>query len=102
MTGDVAQPKLSETERAVLWALHQAGETTRADIRSAVNLSKPTVGNAVSALESSHLVQAIRSQQGSLGRSATVYAIAASAGWVLGASVETNRVRVRACLIAGH
>ncbi|MBT2588501.1 ROK family protein [Arthrobacter sp. ISL-95] len=86
--------ELTETERSVLSVVYAKGECTRPDISASLDVSKPTVSLAVSALENAGLIAPVRARQGSLGRSATVYAIAASAGWLLGLDIGSTRVKV--------
>lgn len=86
--------ELTETERTVLSVVYAKGECTRPDISASLDVSKPTVSLAVSALENAGLIAPVRARQGSLGRSATVYAIAASAGWLLGLDIGSTRVKV--------
>jgi predicted NBD/HSP70 family sugar kinase len=85
---------LTETERSVLSVVHSLGECTRPDISSVLDVSKPTVSLAVGALEEAGLIAPVRARQGSLGRSATVYAIAATAGWLLGLDVGSTRIKL--------
>ena len=87
---------LTETERSVLSVVHAKGECTRPDISASLDVSKPTVSLAVSALEEAGLIAPVRARQGSLGRSATVYAVAATAGWLLGLDIGSTRVKVLA------
>jgi predicted NBD/HSP70 family sugar kinase len=87
---------LTETERAVLSVILQSGETTRPEVGRVLGFSKPTVSAAVVRLESAGLVAAVRAHQGSLGRAATVYAVAPAAGWLLGVDIGVTRVRLLA------
>lgn len=87
---------LTDTERSVLAVVHAMGECTRPDISASLEVSKPTVSIAVNALEKAGLIAPVRARQGSLGRSATVYAVATTAGWLLGLDIGSTRVRVLA------
>lgn len=86
--------ELTETERSVLSVVYAKGECTRPDISASLDVSKPTVSLAVSALENAGLITPVRARQGSLGRSATVYAIAATSGWLMGLDIGSTRVKV--------
>ena len=96
MTASPINVELTETERTVLSVVYAKGECTRPDISASLDVSKPTVSLAVAALEAAGLIAPVRARQGSLGRSATVYAIAASAGWLLGLDVGSTRVKLLA------
>lgn len=96
MTGIVGEVELSETERAVLAVIVHGGEVTRPVIGRDASLSAPTVGTAVGRLIELGLVHAVRTAQGALGRAATVYAVAPTAGWLMGVDVGSTRVHVRA------
>ncbi|WP_432522181.1 ROK family protein [Kineococcus sp. SYSU DK006] len=93
---------LSETERAVLSVVLTRGETTRPEIGGELGLSKPTVSAAVSRLEAESLVHAVSARQGSLGRAAAVYAVAPTAGWLLGVDVGSTRVQLLARALDGR
>lgn len=94
--------ELTETERSVLSVVYVKGECTRPDISASLDVSKPTVSLAVSALENAGLIAPVRARQGSLGRSATVYAIAATAGWLLGLDIGSTRVKVLSRALDGR
>lgn len=101
MTVDLMRAELTDTDRAVLWAVHHARESTRAEIGRLVGVSKPTVGTSIAALENANLVMVVRSHQGSLGRAAAVYAVSDTAGWVLGVSVEAEAIWISALSLRG-
>ncbi|MEA5119226.1 MAG: ROK family transcriptional regulator [Propionicimonas sp.] len=101
MATELIRTELTETDRAVLWAVNHARESTRAEIGRLVGVSKPTVGTSIAALENANLVSVVRSHQGSLGRAAAVYAISATAGWVLGVSVEAEAIWLAAVSLRG-
>jgi predicted NBD/HSP70 family sugar kinase len=96
------RPGLSDTERAVLSVVLGREESTRPEIGTELGLSKPTVSAAISRLEAESLVQAISARQGTLGRAATVYATAPTAGWLLGVDVGSTRVQLLARALDGR
>ncbi|SFU11357.1 ROK family protein [Arthrobacter sp. ov118] len=89
-------PALTDTERAVLAVVYAQRETTRPEISSELGLTKPTVSLAVAELEKVGLIVPLRARQGSIGRSATVYGLAESAGWLLGIDLGSTRLQLLA------
>ncbi|MEG9249800.1 ROK family protein [Arthrobacter sp. Soc17.1.1.1] len=96
MTDSPNDIDLTDTERSVFSVVHAKGECTRPDISASLDVSKPTVSIAVSSLEAAGLIAPVRARQGSLGRSATVYAVAPTAGWLLGLDIGSTRVKLLA------
>lgn len=102
MADITVEPELTDTERAVLSVIVDEGEATRPLVARNTSLSAPTVGSAVGRLIDLGLVQAVRTAQGALGRAATVYAVAPTAGWLMGIDVGSTRVHARARGVDGR
>ena len=76
--------------------IRQRGPVSRAQISRVSGLSKPTVSQALSALESARLVREAGRSSGGKGPSAVLYELNARAGWVVG--IDVGRAWVRAAL----
>lgn len=83
-------------ERTVLDLIRQRGPVSRAQISRVSGLSKPTVSQALTALESARLVREAGRSSGGKGPSAVLYELNARAGWVVG--IDVGRAWVRAAL----
>lgn len=84
---------LTESSRSVLRVLASSGPITRPRLGAILNLSKPTMTSVMNELGALGLVAPIGSQQGAMGRSAAVYALGPSAGYVIGIDVGVAQVR---------
>ena len=80
-------------ERSVLEFIRERGPVSRAQLARDSGLSKPTVSQALSALESSKLVREAGRTSGGKGPTAVLYELDPGAGWVVGLDVGTDRVR---------
>jgi predicted NBD/HSP70 family sugar kinase len=80
-------------ERSVLERIRRAGPISRAQIARDCGLSKPTVSQALNALEASGVVREAGRTKGGKGPTALLYEIDPSAGWVVGVDVGRERVR---------
>jgi predicted NBD/HSP70 family sugar kinase len=80
----------------VLDLIRQRGPVSRAQIARVSGLSKPTVSQALSALESARLVCEAGRSSGGKGPTAMLYELNARAGWVVG--IDVGRAWVRAAL----
>lgn len=83
---------LTESSRLVLRVLASSGPITRPRLGAILNLSKPTMTAVMNELGALGLVAPIGSQQGAMGRSAAVYALGPSAGYVIGIDVGVAQV----------
>jgi predicted NBD/HSP70 family sugar kinase len=83
-------------ERTVLDLIRQRGPVSRAQISRVSGLSKPTVSQALTALEAARLVREAGRSSGGKGPSAVLYELNARAGWVVG--IDVGRAWVRAAL----
>ena len=89
-------------EQAVLETIFRRGPITRPEISAATNLSKPTVGAAVSRLEPAGLVHAAGIRPGQRGRSPVAYVVSDQAGFVVGGDIGGTNVRVAASDLFGE
>lgn len=80
--------------RVLHWLLEQQSPVSRPAIAQALGLSRPTVFAAVERLESAHLVAAVGVDSGRVGRSASLYAVARTAGLVGAIDIGGSNVRV--------
>jgi predicted NBD/HSP70 family sugar kinase len=80
----------------VLELIRHVGPVSRAQIARSSGLSKPTVSQALSALEEAHLVREAGRTSGGKGPAALLYEMNPSAGWVVG--IDVGRVWVRAAI----
>lgn len=90
------------SEQAVLEAIFRQGPITRPEIASSTNLSKPTVSAAVSRLEQGGLVRAAGRRAGQRGRKPLAYVVSSRAGFVVGADIGGNNLRVAAADLFGE
>lgn len=88
-------------QRAVLDRLRHLGAATRPQIARDTGLSKPTVGQALADLERHALVRPIGRTTAGPGRSAVVYEPNPAAGYVLGADIGGERIRVALADLGG-
>ncbi|NEI69233.1 ROK family protein [Rhizobium lusitanum] len=86
-------PSLTESSRQVLRVVASSGPITRPRLGAILDLSKPTMTAVMNELGALGLVAPIGSQQGAMGRSATVYALGPATGYVIGMDVGAGQVR---------
>ncbi|HEV8563927.1 MAG TPA: ROK family transcriptional regulator [Actinomycetota bacterium] len=88
-------------ERTVLEFIRQVGPVSRAQIARDSGLSKPTVSQALSALERAKLVREAGRTSGGKGPTALLYELNPKAGWVVGIDVGRDRVRAAIADLTG-
>jgi predicted NBD/HSP70 family sugar kinase len=98
----VVSALLNETERMILRAIVAARAATRSELSARLGLSKATLSAAMKRLSGAGLVSESTTVQGSLGRPASVYQAAESAGYALAVELGRTRVRVQAVAIDGR
>jgi predicted NBD/HSP70 family sugar kinase len=94
--------QLNDTERVILRAIVEAGLTTRSALSERLGLSKATLSAAMKQLSAAALVSESTTVQGNLGRPASVYRAAESAGYAIAVDLGRTRVRVQAVAIDGR
>ncbi|MFE6894584.1 ROK family protein [Streptomyces sp. NPDC057694] len=91
----------SNNEWLLLERLRTSGPASRAQLARASGLSKPTVSNALAALERAGLVREAGTHAGSRGRVAVLYEPDPRAGHVLGIDIGRARLRTAVADLAG-
>src|SRR5919206_3828482 len=91
----------AHNERAVLEQLRAAGPSTRPDLARIAGLSKPTVSQALTNLETAGLVRPVGPATPSLGRTAMLYEADPTAGYVVGIDIGRSWIRVAAADLSG-
>jgi len=86
----------------ILRAIVDAHLTTRLELGDRLGLSKATLSAAMRHLSAAGLVSESTTVQGSLGRPASVYQVAESAGYAIAVDLGRTRVRVQAVTIDGR
>lgn len=81
-------------QRAVLDLLRRGGPATRPQVAKDTGLSKPTVSQALLALEAAGLARATGHTSTGTGRSAVLYEADPTAGYVLGVDIGREHIRV--------
>jgi len=104
--GEPVLPRLAllreMTDRAVLERVFAEGRVTRAELAHHTGISKPTISEAVRRLETAGLLRAGGSDlTGRRGRVATIYELAADAGYVLAAEVNQQGIHTLAATLTG-
>src|SRR3954464_10526573 len=107
MSGQVAPPGTprllrAHNERAVLEHLRTAGPSSRPGLARIAGLSKPTVSQALANLESAGLVRRVGPASPSLGRTAMLYEVDPTAGYVVGIDIGRAWIRVAAADLSGE
>ena len=92
----------AHNERAVLEHLRAAGSSSRPDLARIAGLSKPTVSQALANLEAVGLVRPVGPASPSLGRTAMLYEVDPTAGYVVGIDVGQAWIRVAAADLSGE
>jgi predicted NBD/HSP70 family sugar kinase len=91
----------AHNERTLLEHLRDAGPSSRPDLARIAGLSKPTVSQALANLESAGLVRPVGPASPSLGRTAMLYEVDPTAGYVVGVDVGRAWIRVAAADLSG-
>ena len=81
-------------QRAVLDLLRRSGPATRPQVAKDTGLSKPTVSQALLALEAAGLARPTGHTSTGTGRSAVLYEADPTAGYVLGVDIGREHIRV--------
>jgi predicted NBD/HSP70 family sugar kinase len=92
----------AHNERSLLEHLRGAGPSSRPDLARIAGLSKPTVSQALANLESAGLVRPVGPASPSLGRTAMLYEVDPTAGYVVGIDVGRAWIRVAAADLSGE
>src|ERR671934_1867868 len=98
------QPRLLRAinERALLETLRRVGPSSRPQLARLAGLSKPTVSLALANLETAGLVRPVGPSTPSLGRSAMLYEVDPTAGYVVGIDIGRAWIRIAAADLWGH
>jgi predicted NBD/HSP70 family sugar kinase len=91
----------AHNERALLEQLRRAGPASRPGLARIAGLSKPTVSQALANLESAGLVRPVGRASPSLGRTAMLYEVDPTAGYVVGIDIGRAWIRVAAADLSG-
>ena len=86
----------------MLELIRAVGPVSRAQIARDSGLSKPTVSQALSALERARLVREAGRTSGGKGPTAVLYELNPKAGWVVGLDVGKDRVRAAIADLTGE
>ncbi|MEV0604218.1 ROK family transcriptional regulator [Streptomyces sp. NPDC050315] len=89
------------TDQIVLDTVFEQAPITRAEVAQVTGISKTTVSEAVRRLEGAGLLLPAGAQTGRQGRVGTYYKVAADAGFVLAASLDSTEVRLTAADLFG-
>ncbi|WP_030257457.1 ROK family transcriptional regulator [Streptomyces violens] len=89
------------TDQIVLDTVFEQAPITRAEVAQVTGISKTTVSEAVRRLEGAGLLLPAGAQTGRQGRVGTYYRVAAGAGFVLAASLDSTEVRLTAADLFG-
>jgi predicted NBD/HSP70 family sugar kinase len=92
----------AHNERALLECLRSAGPSSRPGLARIAGLSKPTVSQALANLESVGLVRPVGPASPSLGRTAMLYEVDPTAGYVVGIDIGRAWIRVAAADLSGE
>jgi predicted NBD/HSP70 family sugar kinase len=89
-------------ERALLEALRRVGPSSRPQLARIAGLSKPTVSLALSNLEAAGLVRLVGPATPSPGRTAMLYEVDPTAGYVVGIDIGRAWIRIAAADLSGR
>jgi predicted NBD/HSP70 family sugar kinase len=92
----------AHNERTLLEHLRGAGPSSRPDLARIAGLSKPTVSQALANLERAGLVRPVGPASPSLGRTAMLYEVDPTAGYVVGIDIGRAWIRVAAADLSGE
>ena len=95
-------PALTVSARSVLRTLASSGPITRPSLSALLGFSKPTMSLAVAELTALGLVAEQGVSKGTTGRSAALYGLGSSAGYVVGVDAGTTHVRAVAMALDGQ
>src|SRR5215211_3820224 len=101
-TGGTPRLLRAHNERALLGYLRRAGPSSRPELARIAGLSKPTVSQALANLESAGLVRPVGPATPSLGRTAMLYEVDPTAGYVVGVDIGRAWIRVAAADLSGE
>jgi predicted NBD/HSP70 family sugar kinase len=98
------QPRLLRAinERALLETLRRVGPSSRPQLARMAGLSKPTVSLALANLEGAGLVRPVGPATPSLGRTAMLYEVDPTAGYVVGIDIGRAWIRIAAADLSGQ
>jgi predicted NBD/HSP70 family sugar kinase len=104
MPGQGGTPRLlrAHNERTLLEQLRRAGPSSRPALARVAGLSKPTVSQALANLERAGLVRPVGPASPSLGRTAMLYEVDPTAGYVVGIDIGRAWIRVAAADLSGE
>ncbi|MFL6104462.1 MAG: ROK family protein [Actinomycetes bacterium] len=88
--------------RALLEALRRAGPSSRPQLARLAGLSKPTVSQALGDLETAGLVRLVGPASPSVGRTAMLYEVDPTAGYVVGIDIGRAWIRIAAADLSGE
>jgi len=89
------------TTSTIVQAIITYGPVSRASVAKMTGLSKQTVSEVVSSLETEGWVQTVGRTEGNIGRRAVVYEIVPDAAYVAGIDLGGTKVRVALCNLSG-
>jgi predicted NBD/HSP70 family sugar kinase len=92
----------AHNERTLLEHLRAAGPSSRPGLARIAGLSKPTVSQALANLERAGLVRSVGPASPSLGRTAMLYEVDPTAGYVVGIDIGRAWIRAAAADLAGE
>ncbi len=97
----IGVPALTESAKAVLKAIATTGPSTRPQLSTLLNFSKPTMSAAVSELERYGFLVPAGINKGGIGRTSVTYSVGNKAGLVVGIDCGTTQISAIACGIDG-
>src|SRR4029450_12916672 len=104
MLGQGGTPRLlrAHNERTLLESLRRAGPSSRPDLARGAGLSKPTVSQALANLQSAGLVRLVGPASPSVGRTAMLYEVDPTAGYVPATHTAPAGIRTAAADLSGE
>lgn len=97
----IGVPALTESAKSVLKAIATTGPSTRPQLSTLLNFSKPTMSAAVSELERFGFLVPSGINRGGVGRTSVTYSVGHEAGLVVGIDCGTTQISAIACGIDG-
>ncbi|MGC3939587.1 ROK family protein [Roseobacter sp. EG26] len=98
---DISAISRRVTTSTIVQAITSYGPISRASVAKMTGLSKQTVSEVVSRLESDGWVQTVGRTEGNIGRRAVVYEIVPDAAFVASVDLGGTKVRVALCNLSG-
>src|SRR3954447_26287321 len=92
----------AHNERTLLEHLRAAGPSSRPGLARIAGLSKPTVSQALANLERAGLVRTVGPASPSVGRTAMLYEVDPTAGYVVGIDIGRAWIRIAAADLSGE